>query len=58
MIEVTSEITKEEYIKAQEKGAYSLIDDYWFNSYGVYGARVCEENGKYLLKWTRGETCD
>lgn len=58
MIEITNEITKEEYEKAKEKGAGSLIDDYWYMSYGVYGASVSEVDGKYYLTWMHGDSCD
>lgn len=58
MVEVKSEITKEEYEKAKENGAGTLIDEYWYMSYGVYGASVSEEDGKYYLTWKRGNSCD
>ena len=60
MVSIKEEITKEEYEKALKEGASSLIDDYWFMSYGVYGSQVyqSETDGKYYLYWQRGDSCD
>ena len=58
MIDVNREITKEEYDKANEKGPYSLIPESIVMGYGVYGAEVYEEDGKYFLSYSRGDSCD
>jgi hypothetical protein len=58
MVAVNEEITKEEYEKAKEKGAYSLFGDALLIGYGVYGAEVYEKDGKYYLSYSRGSSCD
>jgi hypothetical protein len=58
MVAVKEEITKEEYEKAKEKGAYSLFDECMLMGYGVYGAEVYERDGKYWLSYSRGSSCD
>ena len=58
MVDVNYEISKEEYKKAQEEGAYSLIHESIVMGYGAYGAHVYEEDGKYYLSYTRGSSCD
>lgn len=58
MIEITEEITKEEYEKAKEKGAYSLFGEAMLMGYGVYGASVTEVDGKYYLTYSKGSSCD
>ena len=59
MVPVTYQITKEDYEKAQENGARSLITDpALINGYGVYGPRVWEKDGKYYLSFERGSHCD
>ena len=58
MIDVSYEITKEEYERALEKGASSLIGIEIKMGYGVYGASVSEVDGKYYLRYSRGDSCD
>lgn len=58
MIDVKREITKEEYEKALKEGAYSLIPNYIIAGYGAYGAKVSKEDDRYILSYSRGESCD
>lgn len=59
MIDVTYEISKEDYEKALRDGAGSLIKNpaLWMG-YGVYDPRVYESDGKYYLTYSRGTSCD
>ena len=59
------EITKEQYDRAIENNGYLKgIDkqdvfteaERW--GYGVYAARVYEKNGKYMVGFSLGDTCD
>ena len=34
------------------------IPDQWLYGYGVYGHRLCEDNGKYYVIYTIGGHCD
>lgn len=58
MTDVNREITKEEYDKAKEKGAYSIISEAIVMGYGAYGAMVYEKDGKYFLSYSCGSSCD
>ena len=60
MVTITNQISKEDYEKAQEKGAMSLITNpALLNGYGVYGAKVYKDDqDNYLLTYQRGNTCD
>lgn len=58
MVDVNNEITKEEYDKAQKDGAESILPNWLCMGYGVYGARVYEEEGKYFISYSRGDSCD
>lgn len=58
MQRVDKEITKEEYEQALKEGADSLIPNWLFMSYGVYGSEVYEKDGKYYLYYSEGESCD
>ena len=58
MTDVTYEISEEQYKKAQEEGADSLIPQAIAMGYGAYGANVYEEKGKYYLTYWRGSSCD
>ena len=58
MVDVCYEISKEEYDKALEHGADSIISDAIHMGYGVYGANVKENDGKYYLTYSRGDSCD
>ena len=51
-------ISKEEYEKAQSEGARSIIGESELMGYGVYGARVFEQDGEYYLTYERGSSCD
>ena len=58
MTRVSYEITKEDFEKAKEQGARSLIGESIICGYGVYGAEVKEIDGKYYLSYERGDRCD
>ena len=58
MTDVNREITKEEYDKAKEEGAYSIISEAIVMGYGAYGAYVYEKEGKYFLTYSSGSSCD
>lgn len=58
MVNVKQEISKELYEKGKKEGPDSLIPEYMFCSYGVYGSYVIEDNGKYYLQYWRGDSCD
>lgn len=58
MTNVNREITKQEYDKAKEDSPYSLIPEAIVMGYGVYGAEVYENDGKYYLSYSRGDSCD
>lgn len=55
---VKRKITKEEFDQAKKKGAYSLISETIIMGYGVYGAKVEEEDGEYFLEFEMGDSCD
>lgn len=57
MIDVSYEITKEEYEKAKDDPK-AIISDAIKIGYGCYGAKVTEVDGKYFLSYRRGESCD
>ena len=58
MTEVKREITKEEYEKAKNQSPYTLISDSIIMGYGCYGATVYEQDGKYYLRFSMGDSCD
>lgn len=58
MTRVSYEITKEQFDKAKEQGATSLIGESIIMGYGVYGAEVKEVDGQYYLTYERGDSCD
>ena len=58
MVDVTYEISKEQYEKAMEEDAYALINDSIIMGYGAYGAVAFEKEGKYYLYYRRGDSCD
>lgn len=58
MVHIEREITKEEYDKAKQEGASVLIDDFVKCGYGLYSCDVIEKDGKYILRYDRGNTCD
>lgn len=51
-------LTETEIKKAEKEGAESLIPAYIHQGYGVYGARIIERDGKKVLIYERGESCD
>ena len=58
MVDIKRQITEAEYNKAKKETPYSLISDNIKMGYGVYGASVYEEDGKYYLEYSRGDSCD
>lgn len=58
MIDVSYEISKEEYEKAQKNGPYSIISEAVICGYGAYGAKVSQVEDKYYLSYSRGNSCD
>ena len=58
MVDIEYEITKEKYDKALAEGPESIISDSILMGYGCYGARVFEKNGRFYLKYSRGDSCD
>lgn len=51
-------ISKEDYDKALEHGAESIVGDHIKMGYGLYSAKVDEFEGNYYLTYTRGDSCD
>lgn len=58
MVNVNYEISKEEYEKAKNEGAESLIGESTKLGYGVYSASTYEKDGHYYLTYWRGNSCD
>lgn len=58
MKDVTWELTKENYEKAKKDGIESILPDHITQGYGYYGGSLKEEDGKYILNFRMGETCD
>lgn len=64
MLHFTREITKEEYeaAKADKNKMDELekkhIGDQFWCGYGVYSTGLQEKDGKYLLWFDTGESCD
>ena len=58
MVSEFYEISKEDYDKAMENGAESIISDAIKWGYGVSRAKVTEIEGKYYLSYNRGNSCD
>ena len=58
MVQVSYEISKEDYEKAKEKNAYVLISDNVKMGYGCCEAEVTEIDGHYYLSYFRGTSCD
>lgn len=59
------EITKEQYDRAMQHSGYIAEEDkndifteaeIW--GYGVYSPKVCEESGKYYVRYELGSSCD
>ena len=51
-------LTETEIKKAEKEGAESLIPTFIHQGYGVYGARIVERDGKKVLIYERGESCE
>lgn len=58
MREIIRRITKEEFEKAQNEGAASLISDDIKIGYGLYASKVYIEEGEYILRYEIGDSCD
>ena len=58
MKNVNYEISEDDYKKALEKGARSLVSESVIMGYGCYCARVYEQDGKYYLSYDMGDSCD
>ena len=52
------ELSNEEVKKAENEGIYSLFSDWEKMGYGVYGARIVEVDGKHILRYSMGSSCD
>lgn len=57
MTEIKREITHDE-VKRAKGNPFKLIPESIVMGYGVYGARIKQENGKYYLEYERGDSCD
>ena len=58
MVSVEREITEEQYKKAQNEGIESILPVEVLCGYGYYGGSLIHTDGKYFVKYKRGETCD
>lgn len=58
MVDVSYQISKEDYEKAKKEGVKSLLSEAVICGYGFYGGKVTEVEGKYYLSYTRGDSCD
>ena len=65
MIRCQREITKDQYDRAMQNGGVvtgadrqDIFSDAERYGYGIYGARAFQEDGKYMVAFFRGETCD
>lgn len=65
MIRCQREITKEQYDRAIRNGGVitradrqEIFSDAERYGYGIYGASAFQEDGKYMVSYSRGETCD
>ena len=52
------EITEDEAKKAEEKGVYSLFHPAILMGYGVYDADIVSRDGKKILRYSMGSSCD
>lgn len=59
------EVSKEVYERSKERGGYMADEDLKKNfsamdlyGYGVYGAKVYEQDGKYYCTYMTGDSCD
>lgn len=59
MVPIKREITKEQAENViQHNNWEGIFDISEVCGYGVYGERVREENGKYVVEYYRGDSCD
>lgn len=58
MKRITIIISKEDYQKAIEHGADSIISDAIHRGYGVYSSKVYKTDDNYYLTYERGDSCD
>lgn len=59
MVPIKREITKEQAENViQHNNWEGIFDISEVCGYGVYGERVCEEDGKYVVEYYRGDSCD
>lgn len=58
MKRITIIISKEDYQKAIEHGADSIISDAIHRGYGVYSSKVYKTDDAYFLTYERGDSCD
>lgn len=52
------ELTEEDIKKIEEKGIYSMFSDSMIMGYGVYGAHIADKDGKKVLRFSMGDSCD
>ena len=50
-----TEITKEQFDKANEKGAYTILNEHITLGYGVHAPKVYEDKGAYYLEYESKE---
>ena len=59
MVYLEWELNDEDMKKVEEAGTpYVLFSEALRCGYGVYGAKIIERDGKKILCFNRGETCD
>ena len=59
------EISKEEYDKAMDNGGrltgdqeLEILGGAYVYGYGLYGTAVYQEDGKYMVSFRHGDSCD
>ena len=59
MVHCEWELTEEDLKKIKEaEDLYVLFSPDLIMGYGVYGARIVERDGKHILSFDRGNSCD
>jgi len=59
MKRVTREITKEQFVNVIEKhDASGIFTTQELMGYGIYQERYYEQDGKYYVDFTLGDSCD
>lgn len=51
-------ITDEDVERAKTEGINCLFSDNLLYGYGVYGAHIVEKDGKHILVYELGDSCD